>query len=208
VNGALLMFCAWRLLQSANMTVHYETGVPQSDAERAAVLLRQALIDARDSLPAPAPRTNTIHIYAATTRYCAATRAPWWQAAVTLADGMYLQPPAVLAERGILRAVLRHEAIHILARARQGRPLARWHEEGLAAVFAGEPLVRSRRDALPSLATVEDALAHPRARDEARRAYRSAAGFIAYLRHASLDPAELKDAPGEYARFVRQMRRK
>jgi hypothetical protein len=206
VNGALLMFCAWRLLQSANMTVHYETGVPQSDAERAAVLLRQALIDARDSLPAPAPGTNTIHIYAATTRYCAATRAPWWQAAVTLADGMHLQPPAVLAERGILRAVLRHEAIHILARARQARPLARWHEEGLAAVFAGEPLVRSRRDALPSLSAVESALIHPRSRVQSRRAYLSAAGFVSYLQRSPADQDALKDAARAYARFLDTLR--
>ncbi len=187
----LIGYATWRLLQVSTLVVHYETAVPADEARRTATMLAEALAEAQHELLTDLPGSTQIFVYATTARYCAATHAPWWQSALTLSDGTHLQPPATLARRGGVGQVLRHEALHIVARHRRGKAWPRWREEGEAVVFSGEPTARLAGDLLPTLADVERALDQPRSPEASRRAYLSAGAFVSWLRqHRGVEGAD------------------
>lgn len=77
-------------------------------------------------------------IYPATGDFTSATGEPWWHGAVRRDGRIHIQPPDVLAERGILATTIDHEYAHIALEKAAGQNVPLWFDEGFAAWSSGE----------------------------------------------------------------------
>jgi hypothetical protein len=177
----LLLLSSLRLVQEPPVIVRFDVGVPESEAKQLARELKKALDEAIGHYGTEPLNRVDLRLHATTVGFGNVSHAPWWRAAQMRKGVIHFQPVSTLAEKGIFLQVVRHEAAHLAMRNLRGDPIPSWLEEGEAMRFAAEPGARSPADLLPTLGDVTRGLTRPISREESRRAYLSAAAFVAYL---------------------------
>ena len=150
-------------LASANFRVSYPAAGEASarrEVDQALRTLEAARADLRRrleaaALPWPALPVLEVYVYETTGDFTGATGEPAWAAAVTRGRRIETQPLTTLRRRSVLASVLRHEYAHAVVEALSRGRAPRWLKEGLAAHFAGEGPLLTRRVASSNLTTEE-----------------------------------------------------
>jgi stage II sporulation protein D len=187
---------------------HFRVSYPARADRRAAESVLRTLEDARAdiarrldaaSLPQPSLPSLEINVNETTAAFVAATGQPPWAAAATRGQRVELQPVAALERRGVLAQTLRHEYAHAVidALSRGRAPL--WLAEGLAAHFAGEGAMLSRRAPAKrmSVEEIERGLAGRAAPEEMRALYAAAYAEVRLLIHAGGEARLWRRVAGE-----------
>jgi stage II sporulation protein D len=146
---------------------HFRVSYParnERDGRRAVETVLRTLEAARDdiarrldaaSLAQPSLPALEINVNETTADFVAATGQPSWVAAATRGARVELQPLATLERRGVLAQTLRHEYAHAAIDALSHGRAPLWLSEGLAAHFAGEGALLSRRAPAKKISTDE-----------------------------------------------------
>ncbi len=98
--------------------------------------LKQALSDVESSLSLRHSSPIYIVEFKSVGEFTAATGQPWWKAAVTVGDTIYIQPFDILRKRGIYSETMRRELYHVILN-QHDVELPLWLREGLATLLFG-----------------------------------------------------------------------
>ena len=163
---------SWQRLSGDGIALF--TTRPGADAALLALAGRELRAAAERTRLAP-PERLQIRVYPDVETFRNATGEPGWVAAVTTGGTIQLQPAAMLRNRGVLDATLRHELLHALMEAHAAPGLPLWFREGLVG-YLERPAARAGAG-IPSDADLRQTGDSARA----RRAYAEAAGAVAGL---------------------------
>jgi len=120
-----------------------------------------------------------VEVYPTAAMFCDATGEPGWIAASTRREQIRIQPVGLLRER--LKAVLRHEFLHMLveSNAKSNTPL--WFREGLVVYLGGDPAVAPEVNMTTT--KIEEVISSRANQADVRRAYAQAAARVRNLDH-------------------------
>jgi hypothetical protein len=128
----------WRTVRSNRIVINHSRTMPDNEVQGLIRMCEKARETVEDWFGAELRQRMEIRLYPDTPSYVSTTGASWWYAAVWQGDILHMQPPHMLAERGVLYTTLVHEYTHMALDSFVKLDIPDWFQEGLSAHISGE----------------------------------------------------------------------
>lgn len=126
------------IFSSPVFSVRYPDTVTAGEVSETAALFMQAFTKLSTEYSFHPSRKPEIILYGTVLDFINATGNPGWHGGVTRGNNIFLEPPSILKDKGVLKTTVFHEAAHYFISDVTHGNCPAWLQEGFAAYFSGE----------------------------------------------------------------------